>query len=183
MDLAFLIFLPPLMRGGPDLNRTRLLTTIAVFVAIGTLGAQLLWFPAGVAKAYPVQHAVNVMAAVTLGPGPAVAIAFMIGLLRNMLGLGSLLAFPGGMIGAFLAGYLYRKFRHHVWAVIGEIIGTGVIASLFSVPFAKLLLVTSFAAFFFMIRFLVSSIAGALIGWIIDVRIKGCIRFGALKGN
>lgn len=60
---------------------------MAVFVAIGTLGAQLLWFPAGVAKAYPVQHAVNVMVAVTLGPGPAVVIAFMIGLLRNMLAL------------------------------------------------------------------------------------------------
>ncbi len=91
------------------MNRTRLLTTMAVFVAIGTLGAQLLWFPAGVAKAYPVQHAVNVMVAVTLGPGPAVVIAFMIGLLRNMLGLGTLLAFPGGMIGAFLAGYLYKN--------------------------------------------------------------------------
>lgn len=165
------------------MKRTQLLTTMAVFVAIGTIGSQFVWFPAGVAKAYPVQHAVNVMAAIMLGPGPAVAIAFMIGLLRNMLGLGSLLAFPGGMIGAFLAGYLYSKFRHHVWAVIGEIIGTGVIASLFSVPFAKLLLGTSFAAFFFMPPFLVSSISGALIGWIIVVRIKGGIRFGALKGN
>src|SRR5690625_2673049 len=93
------------------MNRTRLLTLMAVFVAIGTLGSQFLWFPAGIAKAYPVQHAVNVMSAVMLGPGPAVGIAFMIGLLRNLLGIGSLLAFPGGMIGAFLAGYLYKKFR------------------------------------------------------------------------
>ncbi|MUV36750.1 hypothetical protein JNUCC1_00554 [Lentibacillus sp. JNUCC-1] len=46
---------------------TRLMTKMAVFVAIGTIGAQLFWFPAGVAKAYPVQHAVNVMAAVMLG--------------------------------------------------------------------------------------------------------------------
>src|SRR5690625_7495252 len=67
---------------------------MSVFVAIGTIGSQLLWFPAGIAKAYPVQHAINVIAAIMLGPGPAVAIAFMIGLLRNMLGLGSLLAFP-----------------------------------------------------------------------------------------
>ncbi len=145
---------------------------MAVFVAIGTIGSQLLWFPAGVAKAYPVQHAVNVMAAVLLGPGPAVGIAFMIGLLRNMLGLGTLLAFPGGMIGAFLAGYLYRKFEKKAWAAVGEAIGTGIIGSLFAVPFSKVLLGTSVGAFFFMPPFLVSSVTGALIGWFIVIRVK-----------
>ena len=124
------------------MNRTRLLTTMALLVAVGTLGSQFIWFPAGIAKAYPVQHAVNVLAAVMLGPGPAVAIAFVIGLLRNMLGLGSLLAFPGGMIGAFLAGYLYKKFGKKYFAAIGEVIGTGVIGALFSVPFAKILMGT-----------------------------------------
>ncbi|MCG1027440.1 energy coupling factor transporter S component ThiW [Virgibacillus halodenitrificans] len=154
------------------MNKTRTLTTMAVFVAIGTIGSQLLWFPAGVAKAYPVQHAVNVMAAVLLGPGPAVGIAFMIGLLRNMLGLGTLLAFPGGMIGAFLAGYLYRKFEKKAWAAAGEAIGTGIIGSLFAVPFSKVLLGTSVGAFFFMPPFLVSSVTGALIGWFIVIRVK-----------
>ncbi|WP_077356567.1 energy coupling factor transporter S component ThiW [Virgibacillus halodenitrificans] len=154
------------------MNKTRTLTTMAVFVAIGTIGSQLLWFPAGVAKAYPVQHAVNVMAAVLLGPGPAVGIAFMIGLLRNMLGLGTLLAFPGGMIGAFLAGYLYRKFEKKAWAAVGEAIGTGIIGSLFAVPFSKVLLGTSVGAFFFMPPFLVSSVTGALIGWFIVIRVK-----------
>ncbi len=77
-------------------KRTLILTTMAVYVAVGTIGSQFLWFPTGIAKAYPVQHAVNVMAAVTLGPIPALLIAFVIGLLRNLLGLGTLLAFPGG---------------------------------------------------------------------------------------
>src|SRR5699024_10494139 len=98
--------------------------------------AQLIWFPAGVARAYPVQHAINVMAAVTLGPGPAVVIAFMISLLRNMLGLGTLLAFPGAMVGAFLAGFLYKKTERKSLAAIGEGIGSGVIGALFAVPFA-----------------------------------------------
>ncbi|TFJ92704.1 energy coupling factor transporter S component ThiW [Lentibacillus salicampi] len=154
------------------MNRTRLLTTMAVFVAIGTLGAQLLWFPAGVAKAYPVQHAVNVMAAVTLGPGPAVMIAFMIGLLRNMLGLGTLLAFPGGIIGALLAGYLFRVTGKNGMAALGEAIGTGVFGSLFAVPFARILLGSSAGAFFFIPSFLVSSITGALIGWFVVSRVK-----------
>ncbi|MUK89413.1 energy coupling factor transporter S component ThiW [Ornithinibacillus sp. L9] len=154
------------------MNRTRLLTTMAIFIAIGTLGAQLLWFPAGIAKAYPVQHAVNVMAAVTLGPGPAVIIAFMIGLLRNLLGLGTLLAFPGGMIGAFLAGYLYQKFRKNILAVIGEAVGTGIIGSLFAVPFAMLLMGSSVGAFAFLPSFLVSSMTGALMGWFILSRVN-----------
>src|SRR5690625_2782000 len=42
------------------MNRTRLLATMAVFVAIGLLGSQFIWFPAGVAKAYPAQHTLNV---------------------------------------------------------------------------------------------------------------------------
>ncbi|SFE17248.1 energy coupling factor transporter S component ThiW [Lentibacillus persicus] len=154
------------------MNRTRLLTTMAVFVAIGTLGAQLLWFPAGVARAYPVQHAVNVMAAVTLGPGPAVGIAFMIGLLRNMLGLGTLLAFPGGMVGAFLAGWLYRLTNRKGLAALGEAIGTGIIGALFAVPFARILLGSSAGAFFFIPSFLVSSISGALIGWFVVSKVN-----------
>ncbi|HLQ82749.1 MAG TPA: energy coupling factor transporter S component ThiW [Pseudogracilibacillus sp.] len=154
------------------MNKTKLLTTMAVFVAIGTLGSQLIWFPAGVAKAYPVQHAINVMAAVMLGTGPAVIIAFIIGVLRNLLGLGSLLAFPGGMIGAFLAGILYKRFRHHFAAAIGEIIGTGVIGALFAVPFAKILMGTAFGALFFIPPFLVSSIAGSFIGVFIVLRIN-----------
>lgn len=154
------------------MNRTRLLTTMAVFVAIGTLSAQLLWFPAGVARAYPVQHAVNVMAAVILGPGPAVSVAFLIGLLRNMLGLGTLLAFPGGMVGAFLAGWLYRLTKRKGLAALGEAIGTGIIGALFAVPFARILLGSSAGAFFFIPSFLVSSISGALIGWFVVSKVN-----------
>ncbi|RKQ33243.1 energy coupling factor transporter S component ThiW [Oceanobacillus halophilus] len=149
------------------MNRTHLLTTMAVFIALGTVTAQLLWFPAGVARAYPVQHAINVLAGVLLGPGPAVIIAFMISLLRNMLGLGTLLAFPGGMVGAFLAGYLYKKSGKTGWAIVGEGLGSGVIGALLSVPFAYIFMGTSAGAFAFMPAFLVSSIPGAIIGWFI----------------
>lgn len=154
------------------MNRTRLLTTMAVLVAIGTLGSHILWFPAGVAKAYPVQHAVNVIAAVILGPGPAVIIAFMIGLLRNMLGLGTILAFPGGMVGAFLAGYLYKKFDRKIWASIGEVIGTGIFGSLLSAPIANLLLGSSVGILFYIPSFLISSFSGAAIAFFIVARVK-----------
>ncbi|HZW68315.1 MAG TPA: energy coupling factor transporter S component ThiW [Pseudogracilibacillus sp.] len=154
------------------MSKSRQLTVMALLVAIGTLGAQFIWFPAGIAKAYPVQHAINVLAAIMLGPGPAVAIAFMISLLRNMLGLGSLLAFPGSMIGAFLAAILYRRYRYTYVAAIGEVIGTGVIGALFAVPFAKVLMGTSFGALFFIPPFIVSSVTGGLIAIFIAERIK-----------
>lgn len=154
------------------MRKTRLLTTMAVLVAIGTLGSQFIWFPAGIAKAYPVQHAINVIAGIVLGPGPAIGIAFLIALLRNLLGLGSLLAFPGGMIGAFLAGYLYKNFQRNFAAAIGEVIGTGILGALVSVPVAKLFMGTAFAAFFFIPPFLISSISGAGIALLIAARVN-----------
>ncbi|CDQ18615.1 energy coupling factor transporter S component ThiW [Halobacillus karajensis] len=151
---------------------TRLLTMMAVLVAIGTLGAQFLWFPAGIAKAYPVQHAVNVIAAVMLGPVPAVIIAFVVGLLRLLLGLGTFLAFPGGMFGALLAGICYQLFEKKRSAVVGETIGTGIIGSLASIPIANLLMGSTAGVFAFAPSFIISSVSGALIAVFILSRVK-----------
>lgn len=154
------------------MKNPRKLTIMASFVAIGTLGAQFIWFPAGIAKAYPVQHAVNVLAAIMLGPGPTVLIAFMISLLRNILGLGSIVAFPGSMMGAFLAAIFYRYYGRYYIAAVGEIIGTGIFGALFAVPLAKLLMGTEFGALFFIPPFFISSITGSLIALLIASRIK-----------
>jgi energy coupling factor transporter S component ThiW len=143
------------------------LTLMAMFVAIGTLASHLLWIPAGAAKAFPVQHTINVIAGVILGPVPAVVIAFSIGLLRNLLGVGSLLAFPGGMIGACLAGYFYKKRKSILSAAIGEWIGTGIIGAIAAVPIATIFLGTKTGAFFFILPFLTSSFIGGLIGLLI----------------
>jgi energy coupling factor transporter S component ThiW len=143
------------------------LTLMAMFVAIGTLASHILWIPAGVAKAFPVQHAINVIAGVILGPLPAVIVAFAIGLLRNLIGVGSLLAFPGGMIGALLAGYFYRRAKTYGAAAAGEWIGTGLIGAVIAVPVAALFLGSKTGAFFFVLPFLTSSVAGGIIGWMV----------------
>ncbi|ANX11873.1 energy coupling factor transporter S component ThiW [Fictibacillus arsenicus] len=140
---------------------------MAMFVAIGTLASHILWIPAGVAKAFPVQHAINVIAGVILGPLPAVIVAFAIGLLRNLIGVGSLLAFPGGMIGALLAGYFYRRAKTYRAAAAGEWIGTGLIGAVIAVPVAALFLGSKTGAFFFVLPFLTSSVAGGIIGWMV----------------
>lgn len=146
---------------------TRKLTAMALFVAVGTITAHLIWFPAGPAKAYPMQHAINVLAAVLLGPIEAGVIAIVIGALRNFLGLGTIFAFPGGLFGALTAGLLYRLFRKDAAAVFGEIIGTGIIGALVSFPIAKFLLGQEAAAFAFVVPFTISSMAGAILAFIV----------------
>jgi energy-coupling factor transport system ATP-binding protein len=75
---------------------------------------------------------VNVLAGVMLGPLYAVCIAAVAGIIRNILGIGTLLAFPGGMIGAFLAGLAYKAFKNMYLAGVGEVIGTGFFGALAS---------------------------------------------------
>lgn len=146
---------------------TKKLVLIAMFVAISVAGSAFISFPAGIARAYPIQHAMNVIAAVLLGPGPALLIAFLTAVVRVLTGTGSLLAFPGGMIGALIAGVMYAKFGK-VWvAAAGEIVGTGIIASLVAVPYARILMGTDLAALFFLPPFFVSSLSGAVLGAVV----------------
>lgn len=151
---------------------TRKLVLMAMFVALAVAGSAFVWFPAGIARAYPVQHAVNVIAAVVFGPGPAVIIALLTGAVRVLTGTGSLLAFPGGMIGALLAGVFYHYSGRLGFAAAGEILGTGVIASLVAVPYARILMGTEVGALFFMPPFLVSSISGAVLGVVLMYRLE-----------
>ena len=153
------------------MRRLKMLVLMAMFTAIGTYGSTLLWFPGGFAKAYPVQHALNVVAVVLLGPYPAVIIAFTTSIMRNLMGTGTLLAFPGSMIGALLAGYLFSKTSRIYLAALGEFIGTGIIASLVAVPYSSLLLGTHTGAFYYMPSFIISSLAGAIIGYLLLSRL------------
>ncbi len=159
------------------IDKTKRIVLMGLLVALGTVTSHLFWFPAGVARAFPVQHGINVIAGVLLGPGPAVLIAFVIGLLRNMLGLGTLLAFPGGMVGAFLAGWLYQRSASDIWAVAGEVIGTGLFGALLSFPIANLLMGTSAGAFAFIPAFAVSAIAGAVIAYLLLKTLRNYFKF------
>ena len=105
----------------------------AVLVAMGAALSPFTSIPLGIALVNPTQQFINVISAVLLGPWWALSNALAIGLLRNALGTGTLLAFPGGMIGALLAGFLYRWTRRPLLAAAGEVFGTGVLAVFVSV--------------------------------------------------
>lgn len=146
-------------------TNTRQVARAVILVAIGVALAPFTSIPIGVAKINPAQHFVNVLAAVLLGPWWAVAIALIIALLRNALGVGTLLAFPGGMIGAFLAGYVYRYSRNLYLGAVGEIIGTGIIAATVSALLvAPVFLHKTVALSVLIISFSGSTIVGSVIG-------------------
>ena len=105
------------------------LALTAILSAVAVVGS-LFSIPVFGSKCAPVQHLVNILCAVFLGPWWGLAAAFISSLIRNLLGWGTLLAFPGSMCGALLAGLLYKYSRKLPAAYVGEVFGTAVILSL-----------------------------------------------------
>jgi energy-coupling factor transport system ATP-binding protein len=144
---------------------TRRITRAVILVALGVALSPFTSIPIGIAKINPAQHFVNVVGAVLLGPWWATGIALAIGILRNAMGTGTLLAFPGGMIGAFLAGLAYHYSRSIYLGALGEMIGTGLLgatASAFII--APILMGKTIALGALIIAFAGSTIAGSIIG-------------------
>ncbi len=139
------------------------LTLTALFAAIAVLGS-FFSFPVFGSKCAPVQHLINILCAIFLGPGYGLACAFISSFIRNILGLGTLLAFPGSMCGALLSGLLYRYSKKRWLAYIGEVFGTSVIGGTLAAPIAYFILGNKAAALFtFVIPFLISTCGGACI--------------------
>ena len=152
-----------------DSGRTRLekLTLTALFTAVAVAGS-MFSFPVFGSKCAPVQHLVNVLCAVTVGPWCGLGQAFLAALLRNLTGLGSPLAFPGSMCGVLLSGLLYRYGKKLPFAYAGEVIGTGIIGGMLSYPVAVLIMGNQSAALFtFVVPFLVSTCGGTILAAVI----------------
>ena len=159
------------------------LAMAGVLTAVAVVGS-LLSFPIFGSKCAPVQHMVNILAAVVLGPGWGVGIAFCASLLRNLLGLGSPLAFPGSMCGALLGGLLYKYGKKLPFAYIGEVVGTGIIGGMLSYPVAYLVMGNKAAALFtFVVPFLISTCGGTIIAIIITLPLKKSGMLGKMKDS
>lgn len=142
---------------------TRKLTLASMFVALGVILGNLIYIPVGVSRCFPMQHTVNILSAIILGPLYSTGIAFLISLLRNILGTGSLLAFPGSMIGALLAGMMYTRFKNKYLAITGEIIGTGILGGVVAGYIGKHIMGKEIIGLFFVYPFLLSTIGGSII--------------------
>lgn len=149
------------------MNKTRAITYTAIISAITTIASNLVYIPLGFAKIFPIQHLANVLSAVLLGPWYAVLQAFLTSTLRNMLGTGSLFAYPGSMIGALLAGLLYEKTKKLELTALGEVIGTGILGAMATYPIGLLLLGKETTLFALIPAFTMSSLGGALIAYVL----------------
>ena len=139
----------------------------AIFAGLSVVGS-LLSFPIFGAKCAPVQHIVNIMCAIFLGPWYGLGCAFVASLIRNFVGLGTLLAFPGSMCGALLSGLLYKFIKKRWAAYGGEVFGTAVIGGLLAYPLASLIMGNAEATLFtYVIPFLVSTGGGTIIAIVI----------------
>ena len=153
-------------------TNTKKLAVAAVFCAVAVAGS-LFSFPVLGSRCSPIQHLVNVMCAVLLGPWYGLAAAFLAALIRNILGLGTLLAFPGSMCGALLSGLLYRWIKKLPAAYVGEVIGTGIIGGMLSYPIAAVLMGNQTAALFtFVVPFLISTVGGTIMAMVITMTMQ-----------
>ena len=130
------------------------LAVSAMLVAV-TVSLSGFSIPIGASRCFPAQHLANVVAGVFLGPWYGAAMAFCTSLIRNLMGTGSLLAFPGSMIGALVCGMLYRS--------AGEVVGTGILGGILCYPVATLVMGKEAAIFAYVMPFLMSTLCGTVI--------------------
>ena len=161
-------------------NQTLRLAIAGILIAVAVVGSTLS-FPVLGSKCAPVQHMVNVFCAVLLGPWYGLAVAFLASLIRNLLGLGSLMAFPGSMCGALLCGFAYQWTKKVIPTAAAEVFGTGVIGGLLAYPIAVTFMgvnAGSVAFYAYIVPFLISTVVGSVIA---AALVLALMRAGALN--
>ena len=104
---------------------------LSMFVALGVVISPIL----RVEGMCPMAHFINIVCSVFLGPWYSLLCATLIGVIRmTTMGIPPI-ALTGAVFGAFLSGVCYRMSKGKLlFAVLGEIIGTGIIGAIVSYP-------------------------------------------------
>ena len=155
-------------------NQTKKLCMAGILCAVAVVGS-MISFPVFGSKCAPVQHMVNILCAVVLGPWYGVGVAFCASFIRNLLGLGSLLAFPGSMIGALCCGLMYWKIKNLPLTLIAEVFGTAVLGGLCAYPISVFLMGTvagDIAFYAYIVPFLISTVGGAILSAVLVGALK-----------
>ena len=105
--------------------------TLSMLIALGVVISPIL----RVEGMCPMAHFINIVCSVFLGPWYSLLCATLIGVIR-MITMGiPPIALTGAIFGAFLSGVFYRASKGRIiFAVLGEIIGTGIIGAILSYP-------------------------------------------------
>ncbi|MGQ9828187.1 MAG: energy coupling factor transporter S component ThiW [Roseiflexus sp.] len=145
-------------------RQTRQLAYAIVLTALA-VALSPISIPVGIAKVFPAQHMVNVLAGALIGPWWGLAVALVTSIIRNALGLGTPLAFPGSIFGVLLAGLIYRATRNIPLTVAGEVFGTGVLGALTgALLVAPYVMNRPMGITALIVPFALSSLVGAVLG-------------------
>ena len=114
-----------------DSKKLLKMIVLSMLVALGVVISPIL----RVEGMCPMAHFINIVCSVFLGPWYSLLCAVLIGIIR-MITMGiPPLALTGAIFGAFLSGIFYRMSKGKImFAVLGEIIGTGIIGAIVSYP-------------------------------------------------
>ena len=134
------------------------MVVLAMLIAIGVVISPIL----RVEGMCPMAHFINIVCSVFMGPWYSLLCAFIIGVIRMILMGIPPLALTGAIFGAFFSGVFYRLSKGKIiCAVLGEIIGTGIIGAIISYPVMTLIWGKDGLSLFFYVP---SFICGTLIG-------------------
>ena len=104
---------------------------LSMLIAIGVVISPIL----RVEGMCPMAHFTNIVCSVFLGPWYSLLCAVLIGIIRMITMAIPPLALTGAIFGAFLSGVFYRVSKGKIiFAVLGEIIGTGIVGAIASYP-------------------------------------------------
>ena len=159
-------------------SKTKKLAVAGVLCAVAVVGS-LFSVPVFGSKCAPIQHMVNIICAVFLGPAYGVGVAFAASLIRNLMGLGSLMAFPGSMCGALLCGLVFWKTKNLYATLFGEMFGTGILGGLLAYPIAVAFMgQTPGAVYAYVVPFLISTVAGSILAGLLVLAMQ---KTGAMR--
>lgn len=107
------------------------LVLLSMMIALGVVISPIL----RVEGMCPMAHFINIVCSVLLGPWYSLLCAALIGIIRMAAMAIPPIALTGAVFGAFLSGVFYRLSKGKIlFAVLGEIIGTGIIGAIASYP-------------------------------------------------
>ncbi|MCR5342296.1 MULTISPECIES: energy coupling factor transporter S component ThiW [unclassified Butyrivibrio] len=146
------------------------LVTLAMFVALGVVISPIL----RVEGMCPMAHLINITCAVFMGPAYALLCALLIGIIRMMIMGIPPLALTGAVFGATLSGVFYKLSKGKIIAaVLGEIIGTGLIGSIVSYPVMTYLWGKEGLTWFFYVpSFLMGTLIGGSIAFLLLLKLQ-----------
>ncbi len=166
------------------MNKTKKLTLYSDYYSDYNVSSGFIYIPVGFAKIFPIQHFANVLSAVLLGPWYAVAQAFITSTLRNMHGNWRSICLSRKHDWCIVSGHFYSKSKKIGLAVVGEVIGTGILGAIATYPIAVLLLGREATLFGLIPAFTLSSFTGALMGYgLLKVFIKNKALGGMILEN